>query len=143
MGKRSSSTWRRTGFQFGKPALVLISAMKGSGTARSQEEWLPTTFCFCGAREGPRHGCTTDGALCLRRHEICFHIRQEASFRYGYGRKHQQVFVLCQRDGPEMCAISDDALKNDSKRNMGGRKNEYFTCRNQRALKFSRHRGRK
>ena len=67
MGKRSSSTRRRTGIQFATPAQACISAMKGSGTARKQKDWFPTTFRFGGARKGPRGVCK-DGTLCVRRH---------------------------------------------------------------------------
>ena len=50
--------------------------------------------------------------LCLGRHEVCFPIRREALFWDGHGCKQQQYPYNVKRDGPQMCAESDDALKN-------------------------------
>ena len=60
---------------------------------------------FDGARQRPRR-VYKDGTLCVRRHEVCFPIKQEVPFWNGYGRK------MDERDGPQMCAKSDDALTN-------------------------------
>ena len=116
MGKRSSSTRRRTGIQLAKPAEASISVTKGSGTARSQKEWFPTTFRFDGAPEGPRHGCAKMGRCAQEYMKFALTPDRKGFFLIWAWPQAATVSVLyIRRDEPHVCVISDDELDNELK----------------------------
>ena len=88
MGKRSSSTRSRTGIQFAKPAQASISAVERKRCCAVTERLVPDYLLMVHVN-APRR-VYKDGTLCVRRHEVCFPIKQEAPFWNGYGRKQQQ-----------------------------------------------------
>ena len=88
--------------------------MNGSGTARSQEEWLPTTFRFCGARDGPRHWGTQMG-LCARE-GMNFAFTSHGKRLSGMGMApNSNNFRTMSKEVDHICVVPDDELENDFK----------------------------
>ena len=73
---------------------------------------------------------------------FAFTSEGKRSFWYGHGPKQQQ-YPYYVKEMDHMCVISDDDLENDSKDAWADVGTKIVTCRNQRAVEFSRHRGKK
>ena len=82
MGTRRSFTRRRVGIQIGQPAQGVPSGMEGSGAARSQEAWLPSTCCSTGHTKA-QDGCTKAESCALKDMQCVSHQTDTMSKEMG------------------------------------------------------------